>query len=98
MNEEAKLSRSDDCNYIGRLEGEPDACVAMTGCPGSHDLEFTIMSEHSSHSTFKWLTSGKVEVVESPFKVSNPTSIKYQYFAKRALLCSMVKAKQLMFL
>ena len=69
VNEEAKLSRSEGCNYIGHLEGEPGACVAMTGCPGSHDLEFTIMSEHSSHSTFKWLTSGKVEVVESPFKV-----------------------------
>ena len=69
INEEAKLTRSEDCNFIGHLEGEPGACVAMTGCPGSNDLEFTIMSEHSAHSTFKWLKNGNVEIVESPFKV-----------------------------
>ena len=68
-NDEAKLTRSENCNFIGHLEGEPEACVAMTGCPGSDDIEFTILSEHSSHSTFKWRKNGKVEHVESPFKV-----------------------------
>ena len=70
INEEAKLSRSEECNFIGHLEGETEACVAVTGCPGSDDLEFTIMSGHSAHSTFKWLKDGEVEVVESPFKVT----------------------------
>ena len=68
-NEEAKLTRSEDCHYIGHLEGEPEACVAMTGCPGSDDLEFTIMSEHSDRAMFKWFKDGAVELIESPLKV-----------------------------
>ena len=33
INERAKVAYPDDCHYIGHLEGEPEACVAMTGCP-----------------------------------------------------------------
>ena len=65
MNEEAKLTRPDDCHYIGHLEGEPEACVAMTGCPGSEDIDFTIMSEHSHLSMFTWLKNGTVEFIDN---------------------------------
>ena len=75
MNEKAKVTHSDDCHYIGHLEGEPEACVAMTGCPGSDDLEFTILSQHSPQSMFTWLKNGTVELVESPFKVFVFTAI-----------------------
>ena len=41
------------------------ACVAMTGCIGEEDVEFTILSTHTTNSPmFKWTKEGKVEVVE----------------------------------
>ena len=63
-----EFATEENCHFIGHLEGEPDACIAMTGCPGSEDLEFTIMSEHSDDTIFKWYKDGQVEVIESPFK------------------------------
>ena len=43
----------------------------MTGCIGSEDVEFTLMSEHAPEtSLFKWKIDGDVEVIEHPFKVS----------------------------
>ena len=64
-NENDRLARTENCNFFGHLEGEPDACIALTGCPGSDDLEFTIMSEHSSDTKFKWNKNGEVQVIES---------------------------------
>jgi len=67
--EEDRMAGTEDCNYIGHLENEKDACVAMTGCIGSEDVEFTIMSTHATESPmFKWTREGRVEVIESPFK------------------------------
>merc|ERR1712241_276847 len=67
--EEDRMAGTEDCNYIGHLENEKDACVAMTGCIGSEDIEFTIMSTHATESPmFKWTREGRVEVIESPFK------------------------------
>ena len=37
---------NDLCHYFGRLEKEREACVAMTGCLGQEDVEFTILSKH----------------------------------------------------
>ena len=34
------------CNFIGHLENEPTACVAVTGCYGVDNVEFTIKSRH----------------------------------------------------
>ena len=62
-----RLARVEKCHFFGHLEGEPEACIALTGCPGSDDLEFTIMSEHSPDTMFKWSKNGEVEVIESPF-------------------------------
>ena len=66
-NENDRLARTENCHFFGHLEGEPEACIALTGCPGSDDLEFTIMSEHSTDAMFKWKKDGKVELIESPF-------------------------------
>ena len=62
MNEE-------NCHFIGHLENEREACVAMTGCLGSENVEFTIMSKHASESPmFLWTKEGNVRVIEKPFK------------------------------
>ena len=46
------------------------ACVAMTGCIGEEDVEFTILSTHATNSPmFKWTKEGKVEVVEKSNEV-----------------------------
>ena len=71
-NEEDRMARSEACHYIGHLANEHKACVAMTGCVGSEDVQFTIMSEHATESPmFKWTKEGKVEIIQIPFKVQN---------------------------
>ena len=60
---------NEGCHFIGHLEGEPEACVALTGCPGHDDLEFTIMSEHAKAPIHIWKKDGSVEVIESIFRV-----------------------------
>merc|ERR1712086_1089885 len=68
-NEEERMERTEACHYIGHLANEREACVAMTGCIGSEDVQFTIMSTHATESPmFKWTIEGNVEVIESPFK------------------------------
>ena len=62
VNEEEENNGTEHCNFIGHLEQELDTCVAMTGCPGIDDLDFTIMSQRLLHSSFKWRTDGQVEV------------------------------------
>ena len=44
----------------------------MTGCIGSEDIEFTIMSEHTSDSgLYKWTKDGNIENIEVPLEVSS---------------------------
>merc|ERR1712223_1015832 len=65
-NEEDRMANVEGCNFIGHLENEPEACVAMTGCVGSEDVEFTILSTHVTKSpTFKWTKDGQVITIES---------------------------------
>ena len=65
-----KIEVDDGCNYVGHLAIEKDACVAMTGCFGSDDIEFTIMSSHSAGSTaFVWTKEGEIHIVDSDKKV-----------------------------
>jgi len=66
--EEDRMAGAEECHYIGHLANEREACAAMTGCVGSEDIDFTIMSSHAASSMFKWTKDGKVEVIESPFK------------------------------
>ena len=42
------------------------ACVAMTGCPGEDDIEFTVLSKHNDgFYMYRWLKDGTIEGVES---------------------------------
>ena len=57
----------ESCNFIGHLTNEPEACVAMTGCPGKEDLQFTILSQHALDSSmYVWKQDGSIEVVAAP--------------------------------
>ena len=68
--EDPEIPESRDCRYIGHLRSEPEACLAMTGCVGSEDVEFTILSEHAPESgMYKWNIDGQVENLENPFEV-----------------------------
>ena len=70
FNDGDKIEFDDGCNYVGHLAIEKDACVAMTGCFGSDDIEFTIMSIHSAGSTaFVWTKKGEIHTVDSDKKV-----------------------------
>ena len=69
-NAEDRNRGKERCNYLGHLVKEKDACVAMTGCLGRDDVQFTIMSAHAKDSPmFKWSKSGAVDLIENPFKV-----------------------------
>ena len=60
------LSFLKECNYIGHLASEPEACLALTGCPGLDDyVELTILSEHFP-GIFKWYKDGRVENGKTP--------------------------------
>ena len=63
LNEEDRLSDI-ECNYIGHLSHEINACVAMTGCLGLDDIELTILSTHIPNSIgFIWTKEGKVHMI-----------------------------------
>ena len=70
FNEKDRMEDESHCNYLGHLAKETDACVAMTGCLGSDDVELTIMSTHAIGSNgFVWLKEGDVLMVESDQEV-----------------------------
>merc|ERR1739838_844 len=65
-NKQNRIASKERCHYIGHLANELTACVAMTGCVGSQDVQFTILSKHAPNSsTFKWSKDGKVELMKS---------------------------------
>merc|ERR1739838_824212 len=65
-NEQNRMASKERCHYIGHLENEHTACVAMTGCVGSQDVQFTILSKHApKSSSFKWTKDGNVELMEN---------------------------------
>lgn len=59
----------DACNFLGHLEQEKSACVAVTGCPGKDKLEITMLSRHNTAgSMFAMNTDGSTTLIENPFK------------------------------
>ena len=67
-NQEDRMSGIERCHYFGHLANEPEACVAMTGCVGYEDVEFTILSTHAAtakSSKFRWTKEGNVEIIDS---------------------------------
>ena len=71
-NHNEKDMNENECSYYGHLFKEKDTCVAMTGCVGSEDILFTIMSTHSPDSShFLWNKEGEAYTVEPDEFVSN---------------------------
>ena len=66
--EQSRMEKKVSCNFIGRLENEKTACVAVTGCPGE-EMAFTIKSKHSENIGYILYQDGQLESVESTFKV-----------------------------
>ena len=59
-----------ECNYLGHLEKDSDACVAMTGCLGRDPVEFTILSRHAEGNPhLTWHPEGHVEVMKKVHEV-----------------------------
>lgn len=57
----------DHCNFIGHLENEREACVAVTGCVGQEDVELTLLSAHAAKTPMmRWAVDGTVEVINMP--------------------------------
>merc|ERR1711879_583376 len=55
---------NDECNFLGHLEMDMDACVAMTGCLGQDHVELTILSKHSETPHMRWHKNGEVSMVK----------------------------------
>ena len=66
--EQSQMEKKISCNFIGSLENENTACVAVTGCPGE-EMAFTIKSKHSENIGYILHQDGELELVESAFKV-----------------------------
>jgi len=61
-NNQDRIEGNDRCNFIGHLAVETSACVGLTGCPESEDVELTIMSSRVNGSPlFKWKRNGDVK-------------------------------------
>ena len=70
-NEDDRKSGINRCDFIGHLAEETGACVGMTGCPESEQVEFTIISSHLNGSPmYRWNQDGNVEKVIHPYMVS----------------------------
>ena len=69
--EQSRLEREFGCNYFGYLKNDKSACVAVTGCAGQDNLEFTINANYGGSSNMYILhkDSGRVELIENPFTV-----------------------------
>ena len=63
---------TESCRYMGYLANDEKACVAMTGCYGKENIEFTINSEHSGSTNMYILnTNGQIEDVENDINMDS---------------------------
>ena len=70
-NEDDRRAGTEFCHYIGRLANDPDAYVALTGCPVAEDVEFTILSGKMDETMFRWTKEGNVELISDFVGVSS---------------------------
>ena len=56
-----------DGHFIGHLENEPDACVAMVNHPEHSELTIMSNNRKMGSSMFKWNKNGIVEVIPEIF-------------------------------
>merc|ERR1712141_220064 len=63
-NQQTRMMGEKHCNYIGHLEKDSESCVAVTGCYGQENLDFSINSNHYGHTlTYRLNTNGDVELI-----------------------------------
>ena len=68
MSDTDRMMKTIHCNFIGHLANDPEACVAVTGCPGTK-MEFSINSGKFGRSArFILHPNGVHEKIESAFK------------------------------
>ena len=59
-----RMMGENHCNFIGHLEKDSKSCVAVTGCYGTENLDFSINSKHSGHTnTYRLNINGDVELI-----------------------------------
>ena len=59
---------------MGKLASDPLSSIAMTGCLGSEDVEFTIFSKNIG-SMYRWTKEGEVEEIENSLKVGGSNKL-----------------------
>ena len=71
FNQEDRMANKEHCNYFGHLKNDPNACIAVTGCYGRDDLEFTILAGHGmANHMFVMQKDGQLRIVERTINVS----------------------------
>ena len=69
-NKESRMKKKLSCRYFGHLSNEKDACVAVTGCHGKDEMEFTINSKNSGPgNNYVLHKNGQIELIEDAFLV-----------------------------
>ena len=58
------MARTENCDFLGHLANDMSACVAVTGCIGSEDVDITIMGDRGG--SFQIDLNGNVSRVELP--------------------------------
>ena len=60
-----RMMGENHCNFIGHLEKDSESCVAVTGCYGIENLDFSINSKHSGTTNrYRLNTNGDVELIK----------------------------------
>ena len=62
FSDEDRLIRSENCDFIGHLANDQTACVAVTGCIGSEEVDITIMGDRGG--LYQIGLTGNVSAVE----------------------------------
>ena len=66
---EARMMGEKHCNFFGHLKNDASACVAVTGCSGQEDMEFTINSRDLETNMYILRKKGNFEALQSKLKV-----------------------------
>ena len=67
--DDRSVPKESHCTFFGTMKSEKTACVAMTGCVGSEDVELTLNSKRAGKSNmFLWKRNGNVQLV-TPMQV-----------------------------
>ena len=66
---EARIAGEKHCNFFGHLKNDASACVAVTGCYGQEDMEFTINSRDLETNMYILRKKGNFEALQSKLKV-----------------------------